>query len=78
MDWRGGDADGMLARLRPGIGSGAIVLMHDAVGPGATRGGCEQTVALVAPLVGAARARGLRTVTVGTWPGIFRPEIRET
>ena len=68
-DWRGGDARAMLARLRPGIGPGAIVLMHDAVGPGATRGGCGQTVALVAPLVEAARARGLGTVTVGALAG---------
>ena len=68
-DWRGGYAGGMLGRLSPGIGPGAIVLMHDAVGPGATRDGCEGTVALVAPLVGAARARGLGTVTVGDLAG---------
>jgi hypothetical protein len=28
-DWRGGDADGMLARLRPGIGPGAILMRRD-------------------------------------------------
>ena len=68
-DWRGGDAGGMLGRLSPGIGPGAIVLMHDAVGPGATRDNCEGTVALVASLVAAARARGLGTVTVGDFAG---------
>ena len=72
-DWRGGDAGVMLARLWPGIGPGAIVLMHDAVGPGATRDGCEQTVALVAPLVEAARSRGLRTVIAGDLAGNLPP-----
>jgi hypothetical protein len=35
------------------------VLMHDAVGPGATRADPSPTVDLVAPLVDAIRARGL-------------------
>ena len=34
--------------------------MHDALGPGALRAGCQSTVELIEPLVIAARARGLR------------------
>jgi len=49
----------MLAAIRSDLRDGAIVLAHDALGPGATRAGCEETVALVRPLVAAARERGL-------------------
>ena len=58
-DWRGDDAGTMLAAVEPGVRDGAIVLAHDAVGPGATRDGCAETVALIAPLVALARSRGL-------------------
>jgi peptidoglycan/xylan/chitin deacetylase (PgdA/CDA1 family) len=58
-DWRGDDAATMLAAVDPDIADGAIVLAHDAVGPGATRDGCAETVALIAPLVALARSRGL-------------------
>jgi peptidoglycan/xylan/chitin deacetylase (PgdA/CDA1 family) len=61
-DWRGDGADLMLARVAPWVGAGASVLMHDAVGPGARRGGCDETVALVEPLVALARRRGLEPV----------------
>ena len=48
------------ARRRPSrLRDGAIVLAHDGLGPGALRDGCDETVALVAPLVAAARERGL-------------------
>lgn len=67
-DWRGDAADGMLGRLAPGIEAGAVVLMHDAVGPGAPRDGCGQTVELVAPLVSLAASRGLTPVPVGRMP----------
>jgi hypothetical protein len=49
----------MLARIEGALMQGCIVLMHDGVGPGATRSGCAQTVALVRPLVSLARSRGL-------------------
>jgi hypothetical protein len=39
--------------------------MHDGVGPGATRSGCAQTVALVKPLVSLARSRGLEPAPLG-------------
>jgi peptidoglycan/xylan/chitin deacetylase (PgdA/CDA1 family) len=58
-DWRGDLADAMLAAVQPAIEDGAIVLAHDGLGPGARRDGCEETVALIGPLVALARARGL-------------------
>jgi peptidoglycan/xylan/chitin deacetylase (PgdA/CDA1 family) len=58
-DWRGDRAPQMLAAIGPDLRDGAIVLAHDGLGPGAERAGCEETVALVGPLVRAARERGL-------------------
>jgi peptidoglycan/xylan/chitin deacetylase (PgdA/CDA1 family) len=58
-DWRGDEAAAMLADIEPQLAVGAIVLAHDGLGPGAQRTGCEETVALIGPLVAAARARGL-------------------
>jgi peptidoglycan/xylan/chitin deacetylase (PgdA/CDA1 family) len=63
-DWRGGAPDEMLARVRGDILPGAIILMHDGVGPGATRDGCAGTVALVGPLVDLARSLGLQPATL--------------
>lgn len=67
-DWRGDEADGMLARLTPRIEEGAVMLMHDGVGPGALRHGCGRTVELVGPLVSLAASRGLAPVPVGRMP----------
>jgi len=64
-DWRGDAAPAMLARCRGQLATGGIVLMHDAVGPGARRRGCDQTVELVQYLVTAARRSGLH---VGALP----------
>jgi peptidoglycan/xylan/chitin deacetylase (PgdA/CDA1 family) len=58
-DWRGDTADAMLAAVEPGIEDGTIVLAHDALGPGATRDGCQETVTLIEPLVALGRDRGL-------------------
>ncbi|WP_445149666.1 polysaccharide deacetylase family protein [Baekduia sp. Peel2402] len=58
-DWRGDRADAMLAAIADDVAPGAIVLAHDGLGPGATREGCEETVALIGPLVALARERGL-------------------
>jgi len=58
-DWRGDSAEAMLARLRGELGSGDIVLMHDALGPGAMREGCAETVRLIEPLADLARQAGL-------------------
>ena len=64
-DWRGDTAGEMLLRLAPGIGPGAVVLMHDGVGPGAPRDGCGETVGLIPPLVSLARSRGFEPVPLG-------------
>ncbi len=68
-DWRGDTADEMLGRLAPGIEAGAVVLMHDGLGPGALRDGCDETVELVAPLVSMAASRNLTPVPLGRMQG---------
>jgi peptidoglycan/xylan/chitin deacetylase (PgdA/CDA1 family) len=68
-DWRGDEADVMLGRLSSGIGDGAVVLMHDGVGPGALRDGCGPTVELVGPLLLLSASRGLAPVPVGRMLG---------
>jgi peptidoglycan/xylan/chitin deacetylase (PgdA/CDA1 family) len=57
-DWRGDPAREMLRNVEPLLGPGAVVLMHDGLGPGALRTGCEETVALVEPLVAHFRSMG--------------------
>ncbi len=58
-DWRGVPAATMLARIRPDLRAGAVVLAHDGLGPGALRASCAATVELVEPLVDCARSAGL-------------------
>jgi peptidoglycan/xylan/chitin deacetylase (PgdA/CDA1 family) len=60
QDWSGSPHAEMLARIEGTVLQGCIVLMHDGVGPGAMRGGCAQTVALIKPLVSLARSRDLK------------------
>jgi peptidoglycan/xylan/chitin deacetylase (PgdA/CDA1 family) len=55
-DWRGDAAELMLDAMT--LAPGAVVLMHDGVGPGARRRDCAQTARLVGPLVGRIRACG--------------------
>ena len=43
-DWRGDGAEAMLAAVGPALHEGAVVLLHDGLGPGARRQGCEETV----------------------------------
>jgi peptidoglycan-N-acetylglucosamine deacetylase len=61
-DWRGDRPRAMLDRARPRLAVGGAVLLHDALGPGARRGGCQNTLALLPVLAAAARARGLHLV----------------
>jgi peptidoglycan/xylan/chitin deacetylase (PgdA/CDA1 family) len=62
QDWQAGQTvESMLALVEPLLAPGAVVLMHDAVGPGAPRATPESTIALVEPLVAAIRGRGLVT-----------------
>jgi peptidoglycan/xylan/chitin deacetylase (PgdA/CDA1 family) len=58
-DWRGDGAATMLERAEAQLAPGGVVLMHDALGPGARRDGVRNTVELLTPLLSAARARGL-------------------
>jgi peptidoglycan/xylan/chitin deacetylase (PgdA/CDA1 family) len=64
-DWRGDPAGDMVTAVLPDLRDGAIVLAHDGLGPGALRTGCEETVALVAPLVAVARELGLEPGALG-------------
>jgi len=69
-DWRGDSCEEMLLALEAegGLCSGAVVLMHDGIGPGALRSGCAQTVRLTAALLELAAAGGLRTVAISDMP----------
>ncbi len=58
-DWRGDQPREMLENARRRLTDGGAVLMHDALGPGARRAGCQNTVALVPKLVQGARAAGM-------------------
>jgi SAM-dependent methyltransferase len=65
-DWIDGHAsEAMLARLAPRLAEGAVILMHDALGPGerdgspGIRDSCQPTLELVPLLVAEIRAKGL-------------------
>jgi peptidoglycan/xylan/chitin deacetylase (PgdA/CDA1 family) len=58
-DWRGDEPQAMLDHARSRLPAGGTILMHDALGPGARRAGCQNTIALLAALTAAARAHGL-------------------
>jgi peptidoglycan/xylan/chitin deacetylase (PgdA/CDA1 family) len=61
-DWRGDSCDEMLSALgvQGGLVDGSVVLMHDALGPGARRDDCEETVWLTVSLLDSAASAGLR------------------
>ena len=63
-DWRGDGAHEMLAAIDDQLKDGSIVLAHDAIGPGARRDGCAETVVLVDLIARRATARGLRLVAL--------------
>lgn len=63
-DWRGDSPRAMLVRAREELAGGGTVLMHDALGPGARRTGCQNTVALLPALIAAARFHRLRLAPV--------------
>ena len=64
-DWRGDEAQAMLAHARGQLADGGAVLMHDALGPGARRSGCENTISLLSALAATARELGLRLAPMG-------------
>lgn len=57
-DWRGDTAPSMMEVIVPTLAAGSIILMHDGLGPGARRTGCEETVALIEPFVERIRQLG--------------------
>ncbi|MFN8217311.1 MAG: hypothetical protein U0R71_12035 [Solirubrobacterales bacterium] len=61
----------MRARIerQGGLGDGDVVLMHDGLGPGAERDGCEETLLLSGALIAEARQLGLALVPVGELAG---------
>jgi peptidoglycan-N-acetylglucosamine deacetylase len=63
-DWRGDSAAAMHARVAGEVGAGAVVLMHDGLGPGATRADCRETVRLVPALLATLRSKRLRPASV--------------
>lgn len=58
-DWRGDGWDDQPPEVTDGIADGGIVLLHDALGPGSTRTGCDNTLALIDALAVAGRAAGV-------------------
>jgi peptidoglycan/xylan/chitin deacetylase (PgdA/CDA1 family) len=70
QDWQPGQSvEAMMALVEPLLVPGAVVLMHDAVGPGSARESPAATLALLEPLVAAIRARELDTTLVDGAPG---------
>ena len=67
-DWRGDTASEMFTRIRADLQPGAVILMHDGLGPGARRSGCEETVALIGELVKHARSLGCEPCPISASP----------
>lgn len=65
-DWRGDSRERGMAALDAagGLADGTVALMHDALGPGARREDCAETVRLAAALLNAADAAGLKPATL--------------
>lgn len=72
-DWRGDDAGRMFGAIEAqgGLRDGDVILMHDALGPGALRDGCRETVTLTELLLASAGRAGLRTATVTECEGVL-------
>lgn len=72
-DWRGDSADRMHAAIlaQGGLREGDVVLMHDGLGPGARRAGCEETLNLTRHLLAAAERDGLAPAPVSECEGVL-------
>jgi peptidoglycan/xylan/chitin deacetylase (PgdA/CDA1 family) len=72
-DWRGDDVRRMFGALEAqgGLRGGDVILMHDALGPGALRDGCPETVALTELLLAGAESAELLTGTVSESEGVL-------
>lgn len=63
-DWRGDSAAKMLEAVEPLLQPDAIVLLHDGLGPGSRRTSCDETAALIGPLVRHIRSLGYEPAPV--------------
>jgi predicted N-acetyltransferase YhbS len=70
-DWRGDTVEYMLATVASQFEPGSVVLLHDAVGPGALRRDCADTVAIIDPLAQLIRANGCEPAALGTGPAFW-------
>jgi len=72
-DWRGDDVRKMFGALEAqgGLRGGDVILMHDALGPGALRDGCPETVALTELLLATAERAELTAATVSESEGVL-------
>jgi len=72
-DWRGDDVGRMFDAIEAqgGPRDGDVILMHDALGPGALRDGCPETVALTELLLATSERAGLTAATVSAGEGAF-------
>jgi peptidoglycan/xylan/chitin deacetylase (PgdA/CDA1 family) len=72
-DWRGDDVRRMFGAIETqgGLRDGDVILMHDALGPGARRQGCGETVALTELLLATAERAELRSATVSACEGVL-------
>lgn len=72
-DWRGDGVRRMFGafEVQGGLRDGDVILMHDALGPGARREGCAETVALTELLLARAQADGLEPATVSACDGVL-------
>jgi peptidoglycan/xylan/chitin deacetylase (PgdA/CDA1 family) len=72
-DWRGDDVRRMFGAIvvQGGLRDGDVILMHDALGPGALREGCPETVALTELLLATAERAALRPATVSECEGVL-------
>jgi peptidoglycan/xylan/chitin deacetylase (PgdA/CDA1 family) len=64
-DWRGDEPQAMLDHARSQLAGGGVILMHDALGPGARRVGCQNTLTLLPQLAAVSRAAGVLLVPMG-------------
>jgi peptidoglycan-N-acetylglucosamine deacetylase len=72
-DWRGDEPQAMLDHARSQLAGGGVILMHDALGPGARRDGCQNTLALLPQLAALARANGLFLAPMGYHAYLYSP-----
>lgn len=72
-DWRRDSSEQMLGAVaaQGGLRDGDVILMHDGLGPGALRTGCEETLRLTGHLLEDAAASGLRPVPVSECEGLL-------